>query len=808
MIRFVLLLSLLLTLRLPAGAEEVGPPEPSQISLPGVAELIPRSAELTDNATKATSKLSQLSGSDTLRSQLKEAQTRHHDLSKRITELGPPTQWSFTRLQEIRGLLTTQAQAQKKILDVLSANLAEVDHTRQGWNERERFWKNWQEELRHSEQRPPAEIFATVFQTIGKVIQLASDTTSPLVKLQQDVGDLQTQSLEVLNQIDDALKTLRKQTFKKTTHSYANPDFYRQFTPELWQSVKNGLAEVRPVTLEFWSEQGWIFALQGLTALFLAALIRRRLRGFKITREWLFIARSPFATGTFVAVSSLSFLYKSPPPPWELLLWGGSAFSASALISGMLKSRRKAFAVYLLAALSVTSLTLQIIAFPTPLYRIYLTLVCLTGIPLTLGMAKRHLKTRQNKLDGFAFALRCGAGILLVALLCQMAGFSNLSARLVTSSVNTVYLALAATIALRLGAGGIRYLASHPAIASRSFFQTYGGELADRLTTAFQIFIIVCALLYLPVTWGLYNSITQAWNDMVDFQVVLGEVTLSVLMVVLVLLILYLSLFVSWLLKALLETQIFPYRQYDRGIRDAIKKLLHYSLVFFGFLFAMTLVGLELKNFAVLAGAFGIGIGFGLQNIVNNFVSGIILLFERPVKVGDVIEIDSQWATVREIGLRSTIVETLNRSEIIVPNSDLISQKVTNWTLTNNLARVVVPIGVAYGSDIPLVLQILQESASTIPGILTDPTPSPIFVRFGDSSLDFELRVWIASPERMLVVRSEILQYVERRFREEDIEIPFPQRDLHLRSIDGNLLPLAARMPQKPAADDADTRED
>ncbi len=447
-------------------------------------------------------------------------------------------------------------QSQKKILDALSENLAEADHIWQGWGDRERFWKSWQEKLLQSKQSPPGDIFPAAFKTIDRVIQLASETTPPLVKLQKEIGDLQAQSLEVLNKIDDALKTLRKQTFKKTTHSYANPQFYRQLTPELWQSVKNGIAEIRPISMDFWAEQGWVFALQGLSALFLAALIRRRLLGSEITKEWLFIARMPFATGTFVAVSSLSFLYKNPPPLWGLLLWSASAFSASALIAGLLKSRRKAIAVYLLAGLSVTSLTLQTIAFPTPLYRIYLTLVCLTSIPLILGMAKRHITSRQGKHDGFSMALRGGAGILLVALLCQVAGFSNLSARLVTSSINTVYLGLAATIALRLGTGGIRYLVSHPAVSTRSFFKTYGNELSERLTTSFQIFIVGCALLYLPVTWGLYNSIAQSWSDLVDLQITMGEVTLSVLMVVFVVLTLYISFFISWLLRAFLEAQV------------------------------------------------------------------------------------------------------------------------------------------------------------------------------------------------------------------------------------------------------------
>ena len=202
----------------------------------------------------------------------------------------------------------------------------------------------------------------------------------------------------------------------------------------------------------------------------------------------------------------------------------------------------------------------------------------------------------------------------------------------------------------------------------------------------------------------------------------------------------------------------------------------------------MSLAGVELRNFAVLAGAFGIGIGFGLQNIVNNFVSGIILLFERPVRVGDVIMIDDEWSTVRKIGLRSTMVETPNRSEIIVPNSDLISQKVTNWTLSSNSIRIVIPVGVAYGSDVAKTLAVLYEVAAASEDVLTSPEPSPIFTGFGDSSLDFQLRFWIAEADQILHVRSKILQRIDQRFREEGLEIPFPQRDVHLKLEDAQIV--------------------
>ncbi|MCG6980644.1 MAG: mechanosensitive ion channel [Deltaproteobacteria bacterium] len=168
----------------------------------------------------------------------------------------------------------------------------------------------------------------------------------------------------------------------------------------------------------------------------------------------------------------------------------------------------------------------------------------------------------------------------------------------------------------------------------------------------------------------------------------------------------------------------------------------------------------------------------------NNFVSGIIMLFERPVRVGDYIELGGVWAEIRKIGLRATVVRTFDAADIVVPNSDLISNQVTNWTLSDQLVRRIIPVGVAYGSDVPLVTETLMKCATASSNVLKMPAPQVLFRDFGESSLDFELRVWIANVDNMLVVESDLRHDIDRRFRDKGIEIAFPQRDLHIRSVD------------------------
>jgi small-conductance mechanosensitive channel len=199
-----------------------------------------------------------------------------------------------------------------------------------------------------------------------------------------------------------------------------------------------------------------------------------------------------------------------------------------------------------------------------------------------------------------------------------------------------------------------------------------------------------------------------------------------------------------------------------------------------GFLLAILMIGFELTQFVIIISALGIGIGFGLQSFVNNFICGLILLFERPVRVGDYIDLGGQWAEIKRIGLRSTTVETFDLANIIIPNNDLINNQVTNWTLSNRFIRLIIPVGVAYGSDVTRVFETLMQCAKENPNVRENPEPVVLFRKFGESSLDFELRVWISDVDNRLPLASELNREIDQKFREAGIVIAFPQRDVHL----------------------------
>jgi len=224
----------------------------------------------------------------------------------------------------------------------------------------------------------------------------------------------------------------------------------------------------------------------------------------------------------------------------------------------------------------------------------------------------------------------------------------------------------------------------------------------------------------------------------------------------------------------------------EQGVRHAMVRLLHYFIVFVAFLLALSILGFDITKLTIILSALGVGIGFGLQSIVNNFVSGLILLFERPIRVGDSIEITGQWAEIKRIGLRSTTVQTFDQADVIIPNADLVTQQVTNWTLSSRQVRLLVPVGVAYGSDVSLVMEKLIACANSNHMVEKTPAPQVLFLNFGESSLDFELRVWVEAENR-LKVNSELHQQIDKSFREANIVIAFPQRDLHIRSIDESI---------------------
>ena len=273
----------------------------------------------------------------------------------------------------------------------------------------------------------------------------------------------------------------------------------------------------------------------------------------------------------------------------------------------------------------------------------------------------------------------------------------------------------------------------------------------------------------------------KSFLDIPLFSAGKSSITIWTLVWLVILTLLLFSL-TRWL-KLWVVTRLLARSKIELGVRLAVGTIIRYVIIAVGLIVILQTAGIDLSTLTILAGALGVGVGFGLQNITNNLVSGIILLIERPIKVGDRIEVGEVHGDVVRISPRATIIVTNDNIAVIVPNSDFITGRITNWSYTDRDVRFHIPVGVSYRSDPEEVRRLLLAVAGAHPGVLKQPEPDALFQEFGDSSLNFILRVWtrdyITTPG---ILRSELNFAISRIFKEHGIEVPFPQRDLHIRS--------------------------
>src|SRR5215213_2568919 len=283
--------------------------------------------------------------------------------------------------------------------------------------------------------------------------------------------------------------------------------------------------------------------------------------------------------------------------------------------------------------------------------------------------------------------------------------------------------------------------------------------------------------------------IARIWSYLTR-QFTFGRITVSVSSVIVGTIVLLLTIFIARSASTLLERRLASRRHIDPGLRFTICRLARYIVTTVGFLIALKQAfALDLTSIAVIFTALSVGIGFGLQYIAADIASGFILLFERPIRIGDRVTIGDDEGDVQSINLRTTIVTTNDRIAIIVPNSKLVSQRVVNWSYGDPRARIAIPIGVADDSDIDLVTHTLIEASHGVSNVLTEPKPRVQFLKFGDYSLDFRLLVWTNQPRRHVQIRSDINFRIARLFRERSIRIPYPTQEFLLKGIPRELEP-------------------
>jgi small-conductance mechanosensitive channel len=276
------------------------------------------------------------------------------------------------------------------------------------------------------------------------------------------------------------------------------------------------------------------------------------------------------------------------------------------------------------------------------------------------------------------------------------------------------------------------------------------------------------------------NSALSAVDAILSAKLERGSISISLGDVLAFFLAVWVSYLFSNFIRFVLQEDVYPRMRITPGISYAISSLLNYIIIALGVVVGIGLLGVNLTKVSVLAGAFGVGIGFGLQSVVNNFISGLILLFERPIHVGDTIEVGDLQGEIKRIGIRASTVRTWRGSDIIVPNAQFITEKVTNWTLSDQLRRIDLPVGVNYGSAPQQVIELLEGVAHANPRVLKYPPSQCLFLGYGDSSINFELRAWTDEYKSWQQIRSALAVAVYDAVRAAGITFPFPQRDVHM----------------------------
>jgi small-conductance mechanosensitive channel len=321
-------------------------------------------------------------------------------------------------------------------------------------------------------------------------------------------------------------------------------------------------------------------------------------------------------------------------------------------------------------------------------------------------------------------------------------------------------------------------LQSPPARVLRSV-REHGELLASRCRVIIRLAAItlwLCVILYLL---GVLGDFLAAGEAFLQLRWKVGATEISVEGVAIFLSVLVSAILLSWLLRFVLTEEIFPRIELPRGVPAAVDVLSRYSVLLTGFLIALAATGVDFSKVTLLISALGVGIGFGLQNLVNNFVSGLILVFEHPVQVGDSVEVGTVFGDVRKIGFRASVLRTPDGADVIVPNSELIGSRVINWSLFDRLRRVSISVSAAYGTDPDHVIEILVGVARKHPAVLANPAALAVFDRHADSALNFTLLCW-CYVDTFFLTRSELTIAINNAFAEAGIKIPFPQQDVHV----------------------------
>ncbi|MGB5816957.1 MAG: mechanosensitive ion channel domain-containing protein [Thermoanaerobaculia bacterium] len=656
----------------------------------------------------------------------------------------------------------------------------------------------------------PPELSARIALVMAKhdeTTALVAERLSAVLSLQAELAEQSTAVHELLGEIGREATLRRKSLFERDEDP-------------LWEvllrpgSTTVGLGAV----MEGWRKDmaavtGFVARYKGRLVLHLivfAALwallwaLGRRSRSWTLSHQALeaatYLFRHSLSSALLLALMATRIIYPNAP----LAVYDLNALLVlvplARLLPGMVDRRLRGAAYGLILVLALDEL--RPLFFEVGLVHRLLLLATQAGALLilipSLRMQGTGAKTQKQSSAWWraGFWASClSALILVISLVANLSGRVSLSDLLTSATLASFRYALVLFVGALVLDGLVMVLLATPQAQTFNSARSHTELLQRRGIALVHLLVLYFWVIATLSEFQLLARVQKWFRAVLDWHWTRGTLSISLGDVLALVLIIFAAIMISRFVRFLLEEDVYPRTRLARGVPATISMLVNYLILGIGFFFALAAAGIDLSNIALLAGALGVGIGFGLQDLVKNFISGLILVFERPMGVGDLIEMETLKGRVQQIGIRSSTVRTFDGAEVIVPNGQLLSEQLVNWTLSDRHRRLSLPVGVAYGTDPQAVIDILLGLAHDHRAVPDDPEPVALFNGFGDSSLDFELRVWIADFNDGLRVSSELRVAIYKALAEAGIEIPFPQRDVHVKSLDPAALiaPLPAR---------------
>lgn len=757
-----------------------------KVDAPNLSDIVPRASELSDRLLAIEENIQDLVDVEDITKKYKEISIFLNNFSKEVKKLEADDELSYSELFKLSEDLRLKKQYFNEVNQPITAAIQKIEKLRISWLGEKEKWDIWKSEL--NEEDLPQQIkliFSELNGTINKALKVITKELNILIKLQETGYKNQT----LINGLDGNLASMiqkrRVNAFVDATIPMYSSKFFSQFNDKLWENTKKGIMNINIPKTTFFVKNWWIIFIQILITLVVVFLIKENKKALLESKIYFFLADKPISAGIFFGVMFILFyfLYNNSSQLWTLMLVLIGGVSFCSLINFEKFPTWKKYLLYSIVGFLIVTAILDLINFPVPLFRIVVLVGALIG-SIQLFLWARNLEKKSiSKVR--RMLLYIASGYLLVIFISQIFGKEVLALYMYESFLRSIVSIVFVYVFLLMIEASIEGL--FRALANKSLSEsTVDMEKSiKRVSTIINLLVLVFFLIpNLLVIWGVFSDLSTANSTITAFGFDIGDVHVSLGILITSICILYGSVILSSIIGMILLKKQGDDINLDIGTRASIAQLLRYFFMFFGFILAIAVIGFDLTNFAIVLSALGVGIGFGLQGIVNNFVSGLILLFERPIREGDTIQVGDTWSDIRKIGLRSTRVITVDQADLIIPNADLVYNQVINWTLSSKRARLVIPVGVAYGSDVNLVMQLLMDIGLNNDGLFKPRKPEVLFIGFGDSTLDFELRVWVKDAQNRRFIQSDMLVEIDNKFREKNIEIAFPQRDLHIRSID------------------------